>query len=41
LLFNSLIPVHLTKGTWQPLYLTATVALVVAGPAIRNRNMES
>jgi len=41
LLFNPLVPVHLTKGIWQPLDFLAAAALVVAGFAIRRRTAES
>jgi len=41
LLFNPLIPIHLTKGIWQPLDFLAAAALVVAGFAIRRRTAES
>ena len=36
-LFNPVIPVHLTKGIWQPLDLVAAVALMVAAFAVRRR----
>ena len=35
LLFNPLIPVHLTKGIWQPLDFLAAAALGLAGFTVR------
>jgi hypothetical protein len=37
LLFNPLIPIHLTRGVWQPLDFLAATALVVAAFMIRRR----
>jgi len=37
LLFNPLVPVHLTKGIWQPVDFVAAVALVVGGVAVRRQ----
>ena len=41
LLFNPLVPVHLTKGIWQPLDFLAAAALVVAAFAIRTGKAET
>ena len=37
LLFNPLMPVHLTKGIWQPLDFLAATALVIAAFAVGRR----
>jgi len=37
LLFNPLIPIHLTKGIWQPIDFLAAAALVVAAFTIKRR----
>ena len=41
LLFNPIVPVHLTKGLWQPLDFIAAVALVAAGFMVRLRVVET
>jgi putative Ca2+/H+ antiporter (TMEM165/GDT1 family) len=40
LLFNPLVPVHLTKGIWQPLDFLAAAALAGAAFAIRTGKAE-
>lgn len=37
LLFNPLIPIHLTKGMWQPLDFITGILLVVAALVIRKK----
>ena len=37
LLFNPIVPVHLTKGLWQPLDLITGVLLIVAALVIRQK----
>jgi hypothetical protein len=37
LLFNPIVPVHLTKGLWQPLDFIAGVLLVVSALVVRRK----
>ena len=37
LLFNPIVPVHLTKSLWQPLDFIAGVLLIVSALAVRRR----
>jgi len=38
-LFNPIVPVHLTKGLWQPLDVLAGIAFVASAVLVRRRRV--